>query len=331
MALSKGEEILATKLSEAHSETTPNASAIDPTMIITIIGMILDFIKGCRNPQTAGARIKQGGALSFAAVRKALKAGGYQGDIRGTARAMTRKGETCTQEELDAVLADAAEVPVPPSSDGPWPMVVALVCVLGFGSMANASDGPWPQVAQDVTAIRASVTTLGSDVSAMASRLDCMEDKIDKLLAASTRPVIIAPEPPAEPTLAPPPKVAAVAPAARGMVTFQGKSYNPQQLIAMYPRVSTVEINGNVDAHLRAHGIGGDLSGLSRGTKIKLHSIAHAAGVPARSVAISTSRAVQASGYDCANGNCARAGASYGFSTSGMRQGLFGAWRPIRR
>lgn len=327
MPMSKGEEVLAKALTDSHAENTPNASMIDPTMIITIIGMILDFIKGCRNPASAEARIRQGGALSFAAVRKALKAGGYQGDIRGTARSMTRKGETCTQEELDAVLADAADVPQPPSSDGPWPFVIAVACVLGFGSMATASDGPWPQIAQDVTEIKREVTTLGSAVVGMSDRMEDMERKLDQLVAASVRPVIVAPEPPPEPTIAPPQKVAERSVASG--VTLNGMSIGDVNAYIRQNPAGYVGVNGSLDLHLRQHGFGGNLSSLSQSQKQSLHNIAHARGMPARTIYHTSPSTAAPAASGCANGQCSRP--SYGYSTIGMRQGLFGNWRPIRR
>jgi hypothetical protein len=97
-------------------------------------------------------------------------------------------------------------------------------------------------------------------------------------------------------------------------LTFQGK---PIDAAAWLKRsVITVEIRGDVDKHLRDHGLEGDFSGYSREQKIKLHSVAHSYGIPLKSSQKPPKVAaipapiirpfVQYGSGNCRNGNCAR-------------------------
>lgn len=106
-------------------------------------------------------------------------------------------------------------------------------------------------------------------------------------------------------------------------ITFRGEKINVADWLSR--RVQTFEIVGDVDTHLRYHGLAGDFSGLSRADKVKLHSVVHAIDdPPSRSVTrertVVTATIPPASG--CANGNCARPQATYQ-----TRQRLFGRWR----
>lgn len=107
-------------------------------------------------------------------------------------------------------------------------------------------------------------------------------------------------------------------------ITFNGKAIDLANFLKS--RAATVEIVGDVDAHLRAHGYAGDFSGLSRDQKIRLHSVAHATGQPAKSttkvVVRSSAPVMIPQSSNCANGNCANP--QYGYQ---QRRGLFGRWR----
>jgi hypothetical protein len=137
-------------------------------------------------------------------------------------------------------------------------------------------------------------------------------------------PQVIVPEPPAEPS----PVKADAPPAAASSdqrITFQGK---PIDVNAWLKRsVTFVDIRGDVDAHLRDHGLEGDFSRFSRSQKLQLHSVAHSYGVPlkstpARKIVVKAPAVVLPYSSNCPNGNCARQG-MYGYST---RSRLFG-WR----
>jgi hypothetical protein len=176
------------------------------------------------------------------------------------------------------------------------------------------------------------VGNTNNELSAIEQRLGNVEaklGKIEKLLSVDAEssnyvPQVVVPEPPAEPA----PVKADAPPAAASSdqrITFQGK---PIDVNAWLKRsVTFVDIRGDVDAHLRDHGLEGDFSRFSRSQKLQLHSVAHSYGVPlkstpARKIVVKAPAVVLPYSSNCPNGNCARQG-MYGYST---RSRLFG-WR----
>lgn len=367
--MSKGEEVLSAALADSHAKVSgEGASALDPTIIITVIGMILDFIKSCRNQGEAAARIKEGGALSFMGVRKALTAGGYADElnsrerrikIREVAREMTAKGKTATQADIDAILAEANDIPDPPGggATGPWPFAILLAVGLIFSNVAQAqspfpvdyqpaaqpstslyqpsadlTSGPWPQLTEDVSFIKREVTSLGAAVTQMAQQQQAILDRLDKLAAER-----VAPEAPAVETPAPPPEPS---PQKTSGIAYKGRSIgdvgafikaNPYQTQAVMAK----GYENQIDSHLRSHGYSGSFSGLDYGTKIHLHSIAHRSGSPVYpslagdTVAKASYAPSQAAAGSCASGNCSRPAMSYssGYSGGHWKTGLFGRTR----
>jgi hypothetical protein len=176
------------------------------------------------------------------------------------------------------------------------------------------------------------VGNTNNELSAIEQRLGNVEaklGKIEKLLSVDSEssnyvPQVVVPEPPAEaaPVKADAPPAAA---SSDQRITFQGK---PIDVAAWLKRsVTFVDIRGDVDAHLRDHGLEGDFSRFSRSQKLQLHSVAHSYGVPlkstpARKIVVKAPAVVLPYSSNCPNGNCARQG-MYGYST---RSRLFG-WR----
>jgi hypothetical protein len=176
------------------------------------------------------------------------------------------------------------------------------------------------------------VGNTNNELSAIEQRLGNVEaklGKIEKLLSVDAEssnyvPQVVVPEPPAEaaPVKADAPPAAA---SSDQRITFQGK---PIDVNAWLKRsVTFVDINGDVDKHLRDHGLDGDFSRFSKSQKLQLHSVAHSYGVPlkstpARKIVVKAPAVVLPYSSNCPNGNCARQG-MYGYST---RSRLFG-WR----
>lgn len=162
------------------------------------------------------------------------------------------------------------------------------------------------------------VETVGNntaELEGVKEELKAVKAGQQKLLDLLTLPAVPAvPVPPAESK----PAGSAAQPARS--ITFQGKPIDVQAWLRR--SVTTVEIKGDVDAHLRDHGLDGDFSGLTRDQKIRLHSVAHSYGVPLKSSkpVVMNAAVVIPQASNCPNGNCNR----YGTVT---RQRLFGRWR----
>lgn len=150
-----------------------------------------------------------------------------------------------------------------------------------------------------------------------ADRLKNIDGNVDDLLKLfeSMKDMLAAPAAPV-PKSSPKPAPAPAAPpkepdrhtAALGPIQFRGQPINVRDWLAR--KVDLVEIVGDVDAHLRYHGLTGNFDGLSREQKLQLHSVAHSFGEKSvmreRSVVKSFLPAAPASpAGDCANGNCA--------------------------
>jgi hypothetical protein len=218
-------------------------------------------------------------------------------------------------------------------------LTIAILGLTGCGpgpKSAKADEQPAPpketytaalqRVGESVAAVKDDTSVIISNTEQTNARLEAIESKLDALLApAITVPQVIVPEPPAEPA---PPVKADAPPAAASSdqrITFQGK---PIDVAAWLKRsVTFVDIRGDVDAHLRDHGLEGDFSRFSRSQKLQLHSVAHSYGVPlkstpARKIVVKAPAVVLPYSSNCPNGNCARQG-MYGYSS---RSRLFG-WR----
>lgn len=122
--------------------------------------------------------------------------------------------------------------------------------------------------------------------------------------------VIPAPQPTPAPSAAPPPERPSRHVASGPAITFQGEPIDLPKFLRR--SATTVDIKGDVDAHLRAHGFGGELAMLDRQTKIRLHSIAHSMGVSAK--VMPAAAAVAGGGSGCPNGQCSRYQASSSWS-----------------
>jgi len=138
-----GESILHKGIVESHEKVNPN-QAIDVTMIIGIVSSIFEMIRGCSSPASASRQIKRGKSLAYRSVKKALKKQGYEGNVKKVAREIAEKGRDLSEEEIQMILDDAADVPQPPPKPGGlWPLWVLLPLLL-MPSFAQA--GLWPVV-----------------------------------------------------------------------------------------------------------------------------------------------------------------------------------------
>lgn len=309
-----GESVLRKKVEEAQTEVNPN-EVIEVGVIIGLVNAIFEVIKACRNRETAGAHIQRGSAIAEVQMRRALRREGYEGNVRAMAAKLVEKGTKATPDEIRAVLDEASDVPEAPRL---WPVLGALAALCLLAGSASAADdgGLWPKVAEDVTVIKDTSLNTQIEVMALATEVESLKQSMARIEAA------LVPKPAPEPT--PIPRTAAIA-----GVTFQGRAINVPQFIAQHPTnvQATVERGYSIDTHLREHQYGGDFSGLTRAQKDKLHSIAHAMGVAARSASsVTVSRTYTATASNCANGECAQAAAPYG-----LKRGLFGNWRPRKR
>ena len=163
-----------------------------------------------------------------------------------------------------------------------------------------------------VDALSETVGNQTSELEAIDQRLKSVETKLDTLNDLLALPTVPAVPVPSVESAAPPRVEAVPAPlpqsAAGRAITFQGKPIDVQAWLRR--SVATVEIVGDVDKHLRDHGLDGDFSGLTRAQKIKLHSCAHASGVPLKSSkpVVMNAAVVIPQASNCPNGNCSKYG-----------------------
>lgn len=316
MAATSGEDLLKKAVTEAQAEVNPN-QVIEIGMIIGLVTAIFEIIKACRTPEVAGAHIQRGSAIANRQMRRALVREGYQGDVREMAAKLVAKGANATPVEIQAVLEESQDVPDAPRL---WPAAILAVCLTFVGSAAMAQDsessGLWPQIGVDVSEIKATVNDLDRRTGNIERDLARLVSVLDGADHAEPTPVpIVEPRP--------------VAKASSG-ISYRGVAINIDDWLSRYRNVQHVGINGDVDSHLRWHGFSGNFSGLTRSQKLVLHSAAHA-GVSASATARAVSRSAPAvsSAVGCENGQCAYAARTA--PMYGMRQGLFGNWRPMRR
>lgn len=345
--MSKGQDAFNKHFEAAHAAATGDQVArMDPATMSMIFGFIMEGLKICFNrngEQATMARIKEGGGLSQREVFRALMKGGYADDstnkeqrrqCRQMAFELAGQGQKVSAEDLEAFMNDAKQSNVPADSggDGFWNFAPALafVGVLLIGGTASASDGFW-NFEQDVKDIKREVTTLGSSVCNLATRVDDMDKKLDTLILVTQQKGTPAPPDEPQPTIAPSAKVAAVA----SGVTLNGKSIGDVNAYIRQNPAGYVGVIGSLELHLRQHGFGGSIGSLSRSQQQSLHNIAHAKGYSARTIyhtAASTPAPVvtlpQQSG--CPNGNCARPMQSYG-TTGHWKTGLFGNTRWVSK
>lgn len=164
------------------------------------------------------------------------------------------------------------------------------------------------------------VDTLTVTVGNTNAELEAVKEELKAIRDLLSVPdVVPVPVPPAE---SPPVKADAPPKDSDRRITFQGKPIDVQAWLRR--SVTFVDIRGDVDAHLRDHGLDGDFSGLTKTQKLQLHSVAHSTGTPLKSSKVVVNAAVvlpQSS--NCQNGNCARM--QYGMQS---RFRLFGGrWR----
>ena len=170
------------------------------------------------------------------------------------------------------------------------------------------------------------IEAVQTNTEATNATLETIESKLDAVLAEPT-PVprlqlsvptpTDPPVPPAEPQKVDAPPVEQ----AGQRVTFQGHEIDVAQWLRR--SVPLVEINGDVDAHLRYHGLDGDFGGLTRAQKIHLHSCVHSGVVALKPPVVANAAVVIPQSSNCPNGNCARM--QYGAIQGRTR--LFGRWR----
>lgn len=176
-------------------------------------------------------------------------------------------------------------------------------------------------VAKHAESVGGKVDGLAETVGNATSELEAVKEEL-KGVQASQKKILdlltVVEQPPIEvPQLAPPVKADAPPKDSdrhTASLSFQGK---PIDVSAWLRRsVTTVEIRGDVDKHLRDHGLEGDFSRYSRQQLIHLHSVAHTYGIPLKSTAPRKVAAakpapvvrpfVQYGNGNCKNGNCAR-------------------------
>lgn len=161
----------------------------------------------------------------------------------------------------------------------------------------------------------AKVDTLAETVGNATAELEAVKEELRALQKLLTV---------ADEIAVPVPKVDAPPPEQAGQrITFKGKPIDVDSWLRR--SVTTVEIVGDVDKHLREHGLAGDFSGLSRSQKIKLHSVAHSGvvSVQAPRKVVVNAPVMLPQSSNCANGNCVNP--QYGYQS--QRRGLFGRWR----
>jgi len=207
-------------------------------------------------------------------------------------------------------------------------LIIALLLV-GCGpgpKSARGDDKPKETYTQTLTRVDRSLESVNETLGNNTAELEAVKeelravkssvDSLQKLLTVDSE--LSVPVPPVR-VDAPPVE------AAEQRITFNGKPIDLSEW--MRRSVTTVEIVGDVDKHLKDHGLDGDFSNLSRADKIRLHSVAHSTGQPLKSAAprkvvVHAAVVMPANNGNCPNGNCARP--MYGYQT---RSRLFGRWR----
>jgi hypothetical protein len=215
------------------------------------------------------------------------------------------------------------------------PLILLAGCAVKADDKPAAPKESYTQaVIRFEAAIAANTETLGNynaelgEVKEQLKTLKGDVKEIKSLLSVDSELSVNVPAPPAEP---PPVKADAPPKDADRRILFQGKPINLSDWL--HRRVEFVDVKGDLDAHLRDHGLDGDLSGLTHAQKLQLHSVAHSTHVPLKSSKVVVNAAVvlpQASG-NCPNGNCARnwtnSWNAYQQATIGQRPRHFGIWR----
>lgn len=186
-----------------------------------------------------------------------------------------------------------------------------------------------------VASVNATVGNYNAELGSVKEELKCVKaevadltaavDEVRKLLIADKPINVQVPEPPAEPTLAPPVKADAPPKDAdrhTAGIKFHGKPIDVVEWLAT-PLTTETRIGigtrdtGNramILTHLKSHGLEGDFSKYSREQLITIHSVAHLKDdlKPSKSIVIAPKKVVtsstvvtfpQASG-GCPNGRC---------------------------
>lgn len=142
-----GEDVLREQIEQAHEAAygEGGAPALDPVAIAGIIMAILEAIRGCRNPETAGAHIRRGSAIARVSLRRALAKGGYRGRLGEMTREMIARGKSASDEQLAAITGESQDLPQPPPAEGGfWPVWVWVAALLtGLAIAGDVQAGNW--------------------------------------------------------------------------------------------------------------------------------------------------------------------------------------------
>lgn len=219
-----------------------------------------------------------------------------------------------SSKKAESVVVPAAPIVVPASEAQVKSLAAKVDGVdITLQAVKSAADG----ALTTSQSVQTNTEVTNAKLDEQASRLQNVDANVDALLKLleSMRDTLVAP------AAAVPQKAAPSKPAPRaapdsakddrntadssGPIRFFGQPINVAEWLRR--PVPEVEINGDVDAHLRYHGFTGDFSGLTREEKIRLHSAAH--NLPEKSVtrerSVVKSMAPAAPAGDCANGRCA--------------------------
>lgn len=203
---------------------------LDPATLTMIFGFLTSALKICFNrdgEQATIQRLKSRGGLNATETYRALLRGGYASDesrktrreqCREMAAELTAQTGKVSAEDLEAFLDDVRETPTPTPADvgddfggGFWSILLAFALIFSCSNLiaAEPASGFW-DMETDVKETRRMVTTLGSDVSSLKSRLTAIEAETrsntttlnliaNAVLPPEASPVCVpAPEPPAE-------------------------------------------------------------------------------------------------------------------------------------
>lgn len=152
------------KLTKVFSE--PN-EAIDPTLILSIGGMILQFVKACSSPDAAKEHIKRGGPVAFSHAMEVVRS---NTELRGKyarkkAQELVQAGTELSEEELDDLVNDSKDSLPPPHARGIFQFPITVFAfILMFASSALAQPSGIFQI--DVEQNR---------------RLDIIEKRLDEI------------------------------------------------------------------------------------------------------------------------------------------------------
>lgn len=143
-----GEDLLEQALSESMAKHTPNR-AIDPFTIQMIIQAIFEGIRLCSDRGSAARQIRRGKSTARVKLYKMFRKNGYsRAESKDLSEEMAKRGRDLSEEEIQAILSDATDMPEPkPSPPGTsfWPTwsLVFILTLTGLCGPSQAADW-WP-------------------------------------------------------------------------------------------------------------------------------------------------------------------------------------------